>query len=87
MSLPFGSRLRSQGCRLAVTPGRIEFVILQTGGSPPVASHPSLRRRSYIRFQTGERMSEEDFHLSVQAPFQANGIKLSHYPLCVSVMA
>ena len=34
-----------------VTPGRIEFVILRTGRSPPVASHPASRRRSYLQLQ------------------------------------
>ncbi len=37
--------------------------ILRTGGSPPVASHPASWRRSYFRIQTGEHLSEEDFHL------------------------
>ena len=52
--------------RLADLPGRIEFVILRTDRSPPVAPHPASRRRSYIRLQAGERMPEEDFHLSDQ---------------------
>ena len=61
------------------TIGRIEFVILRTGRSPPVASHPASRRdlalqrdRSYVRFQAGERMPEEDFHLSDRTRFQAH---------------
>ena len=33
------------------TPGRIEFVILWTGRSPPVALHPASRRRSYVQLQ------------------------------------
>ena len=33
------------------TPGRIEFVILRTGRSPPVASHPASWRRSSLRLQ------------------------------------
>ena len=37
--------------RLATTTGRIEFVILRTNRSPPVALHPALRRRSYVRLQ------------------------------------
>ena len=41
---PFPSRLPD---RL----GRIRFVILRTGRSPPVASHPSSWRRSYFRLQ------------------------------------
>jgi hypothetical protein len=35
--------------RLATTRGRIEFVILRPSRSPPVASHPVSRRRSYLR--------------------------------------
>jgi len=50
--------------RLTATPGRIAFVILRTGRSPPVAPHPASRRRSYVRLQTGERLSGEDLHLS-----------------------
>jgi hypothetical protein len=34
-----------------IAPGRIEFVILRTGRSPPVAPHPASRRRSYVRLQ------------------------------------
>ena len=34
-----------------VSSGRIKFVILRTGRSPPVALHPASRRRSYNRFQ------------------------------------
>ena len=34
--------------RLATTTGRIEFVILRTSRSPPVALHPASRRRSYL---------------------------------------
>ena len=37
--------------RLAHSPSRIEFVILRTGGSPPVAPHPASLRRSYDRFR------------------------------------
>jgi hypothetical protein len=31
--------------------GRIEFLLVRTGRSPPVASHPVSRRRSYLRLQ------------------------------------
>ena len=37
--------------RLAHASGRIEFVILRTGSSPPVAPHPAFLRRSYFRFR------------------------------------
>jgi hypothetical protein len=52
--------------------GRIEFLIVEMDRSPPVASHPVSRRRSYSRLQTGERMSGEDFHLSDQCGSQAH---------------
>jgi len=42
----------SLSSRLATTTGRIEFVILRTGRSPPVALHPAFRRRSYVRLQS-----------------------------------
>jgi hypothetical protein len=53
-------------------PGRIEFVILRTGRSPPAAPHPASWRRSCIQFQAGERMPEEDLHLSDHARSQAH---------------
>ena len=43
-----GSPLAS---RLPDRLGRIRFVILRTGCSPPVASHPSSRRRGYGKLQ------------------------------------
>jgi hypothetical protein len=58
--------------RLVKTSGRIEFVILRTDSSSPVASHPASRRRSYIRLQAGERMPEEDSHLSDHVRFRAH---------------
>ncbi len=45
------SRLRHFQCRLAITPRRIEFVILRTASSPPVAPHPASQRRSYLRLR------------------------------------
>ena len=33
---------------------------------------PRFRRRSYFRIQTGEHLSEEDFHLSVWVRSQAH---------------
>jgi hypothetical protein len=41
--------------RLATIKGRIEFVILRTSRSPPVALHPAFRRRSYHRLQSPDR--------------------------------
>ena len=37
--------------RLVVSRRRIEFVILRTASSPPVALHPASRRRSYFRLR------------------------------------
>jgi hypothetical protein len=52
--------------------GRIEFVILRTGRSPPAAPHHALLRRSCSWLQAGERLPEEDFHLSDHLRFQAH---------------
>src|SRR6267142_2680135 len=57
-----GLRLRSR-LRLSLagsphTPGRIEFVILRTGRSPPAAPHLASRRRSCSWLQVGERIPE-----------------------------
>ena len=41
--------------RLATTRSRIEFVILRTSRSPPIAPHPVLRRRSYLRLQSPDQ--------------------------------
>ena len=38
--------------RLAAASRRIEFVILRTNSSPPVAFHPASRRRSYLRLRS-----------------------------------
>jgi len=65
-----GFGLRPQPAGSPLTHGRIEFVILRTGRSPPVALHPVLRRRSYHRLQLCA--PEEDFHLSGHARFQAH---------------
>ena len=59
-------------CRLAANTGRIEFVILRTGSSLPVAPHLVSRRRNNSSLQAGERMPEEDFHPSNQVHFQAH---------------
>src|SRR5574340_1200928 len=40
---------------LATTTGRIEFVILRTSRSPPVALHPLSRGRSYFRLRSSSR--------------------------------
>ena len=64
------SRLRHRKADSPTIPGRIEFVILRTDRSPPVAPHLASRRRSYIRLQAGERMPGEDFHLSDKRAFR-----------------
>ena len=68
----FRFRVRHWLAGSPIAPGRIEFVILRTGRSPPAAPHPASRRRSCSRLQAGERMPEEDFHLSNQTRFQAH---------------
>ena len=49
-------------------PGKAEssLLALRTGRSPPVASHLLFRVRSYHWLQAGERVPEEDLHLSDQ---------------------
>jgi hypothetical protein len=51
---------------------RIEFVILRTDRSPPAAPHHASLRRSCSWLQAGERLPEEDFHLSDHLRFQAH---------------
>ena len=53
-------------------PGRIEFVSLRTGHSPPIAPHLASRRRSDRWLRAGERMPGEDLHLSVGVRLQAH---------------
>jgi len=64
LPLPLRVRLRHKCAGSSGIPGRIEFVILRTGRSPPAALHLASWRRSCIRLQAGERMPGEDFHLS-----------------------
>jgi hypothetical protein len=45
-----GSRLHLWLAGSPGSSGRIKFVSLRTGLSPPVALHPASRRRSYLRF-------------------------------------
>src|SRR5207253_1123144 len=68
----FRVRFRHRAVGSSGLPGRIEFVILRTGRSPPAASHPASWRRSCIQLQAGERMPEEDLHLSDLACSQAH---------------
>jgi len=65
-------RASPQARRLAANTGRIGFVILRTGSSLPVAPHLVSRRRNNSSLQAGERMPEEDFHLSNQVHFQTH---------------
>jgi hypothetical protein len=73
----FRSRLRRWPVGSPMAPGRIEFVILRTGRSPPAAPHHASLRRSCIQLQAGERLPEEDFHLSDHLRFQAHGPRAS----------
>ena len=67
-----GSRFHLSLAGSPTLTGRIEFLIVRMDRSPPVASHPVPRRRSYSWLQAGERIPEEDFHLSNQPRFQAH---------------
>ncbi len=58
--------------KLAAASGRIEFVILPTSSSSPVALHPASRRRSYLRLSKPGRAPSEDFHLTDSLPSQAH---------------
>ena len=61
-----GSRLHLSSAGSPDLAGRIEFVFLRMGRSPPAAPHPASWRRSCSRLQAGERIPEGDFHPSVQ---------------------
>ena len=78
--VPLGSGLRLSHAGSSAAPGRIEFVILRTGRSPPAALHHASLRRSCIRLQAGERLPGEDFHLSDYSRFQAHVRKVSDLP-------
>src|SRR5262245_28868977 len=57
--------------RQSTRPNRVHFM-LRTERSPSVAPYPASRRRSYFRIQAGERVPEEDLHLSSQTPLQTH---------------
>ena len=84
LGFPFGSRLHHWAAGSPLTPGRIEFVILQLDRSPRIASHQSSRTRSYVRLQAGERLPGEDFHLSVLVRFQAHSPRREPWVLIVA---
>ena len=50
-SVPDVFRTSPWKSRLVATHCRIEFVVLRTASSPPVAPHPASQRRSYLRLQ------------------------------------
>ena len=52
--------------------GRIEFVILPTSSSSPVALHPASRRRSYLRLSRPGLTPSEDFHPTDSVRSQAH---------------
>jgi hypothetical protein len=64
--------LLDAGCskQPAFRPNRVPYRTDETFTS--CCSHPASRRRSCSWLQAGERMPEEDFHLSDQARFQAH---------------
>jgi len=78
--LPLGSGLHLSRAGSSSAPGRIEFVILRTGRSPPAALHHASLRRSGSWLQAGERLPEEDFHLSDHSRFQAHARQVFDLP-------
>lgn len=66
------SGLRHKRAGSPDNPAESSSLTLRTGRSPPVASHPSSRRRSYFQLQDGERIPEEDSHLSDQTHSQTH---------------
>ena len=75
-----GSRLRHCTRRLAATPRRIGFVILQAVRSPPVAPHPASRRRSYLRLHVAVTPHGTDFHLADKASSRTHDRRLPARP-------
>ena len=67
-----GSRFHLSLAGSPTLTGRIEFLIVRMDRSPPAAPHPASRRRSSSWLQAGERIPEEDFHLSDHTRFQAH---------------
>ena len=67
-----GSGLRHSLAGSPDSPAESSSHMLRTGRSPPVASHPLSQGRSYFQLQAGERLPEEDFHLSNQIHSQAH---------------
>ena len=65
-----GSRLHHQLAGSPILAGRIEFLIVGIGRSPPAAPHLTSRWRSCSWLQAGERIPEEDFHLFDQVAFR-----------------
>lgn len=62
-----GARLHHWLAGSPGTSGRIKFVNLRTGLSPPVALHLALGDAVTFGFQAGERMPGEDLHLYTYA--------------------
>ena len=61
-----GSGLRHLSAGSPASQAESSSQSLRTGRSLPVALHPLSQGRSYLPFQAGERMPEEDLHLSDQ---------------------
>ena len=51
-------RASPSSSKLATGSRRNGFVLLQTGGSPPVAPHPASRRRSFLRLQSHDTLRQ-----------------------------
>jgi hypothetical protein len=68
----YGSGLRHSLAGSPDSPAESSSQMLRTSRSPPVASHPLSPGRSYFQIQAGERLPEEDLHLSNQIHSQAH---------------
>jgi hypothetical protein len=76
------SEFRTSPCmsRLVAAPRRIEFVILRTDHSPPVALHPALRRRSYLRLRSLWLSPTRTFTVLMWRPHGRTHTRESGYP-------
>src|SRR5207249_6112650 len=66
--------------RLATALRRIRFVILRTAGSPPVAPHPALRRRSYLQLRSPRPAPARTSTVLTKRPHGRTHARESGYP-------
>ena len=66
--------------RLVAAPRRIEFVILRTDSSPPVALHLASRRRSYLRLRSLWHTPTRTFTVLMWRPHGRTHTGAGRYP-------